>query len=337
MPDIAEPTGSCPCCLRRDPEYGRVCEPDRRWFPIALRSIAELHARLAADLAAAPEADDRRRPLRDNDGRIVYDGHGGIVYTDQPADPVAHRLTAGPAASVAIDEPVTASSEPSTPLNLDAADLVGPVIRDGGRPIDVTGDNWVIKNDTQPREVWHTNRATGRQEKVTLLNRRRIAVPAGDQIGHIPVTQVLDQEVRAWIAAGAPGARWRPAPTVPTLAGWLAARLDWACDNYDDIDAFADALRDTRGKLMAALGEFDPPPQPCEGVECNRCDKRMLFRTNDGSGDVRCENPACRRVFRAEEYEDWIKHLAGFERSERSPEEIRQALKRRGPAVPEAV
>jgi hypothetical protein len=314
--DDEQPRGSCPICTRRDPRVGRVCEPCRDWQPLALTSIAEKWSDALALLIPAPEPDERTTV----NGRPHY-------------DPIGAHLTAGPAEESPFDARVSGSRDPATPLDLDLHDLLGGVVRDGGRDFDVTGDNWVPKLATAPRTLWVDNGTKGRrkttvQDRWPALDRRgrRVMVPAGDQVGVVPVSQILDQEVRAWRDVGAPGSRFRPAPSVPVMAGWLADRLWWAFERYEPIDTFAEVVRLVRGRLMAALGEFDPPPEPCIGVQCKRCDKRMLFRTQDGSGDVECQNPDCMKVYGQEEYADWARHLGEFERSQRSPEEVRELL-----------
>lgn len=309
-PDEDRPRGSCPVCTRRDPHYGRVCEPCRDWQPLALASIAEKWAAAVALLVPDPEPDDR------------------LNAWGRPCDPIAARLSAGPAGETAFDGRVSGSREPSVPLDLDLHDLLGAVVRDGGRPVDVTGDNWVPATDGEGLPRWR--QVNGVWEHLGGWPRM---VPAGDQIGHVPVAVIIDQEVRAWADAGAPGSKFRPVPALPVMVGWLADRLPWAFDSYEPIEAFTATIRHVRGRLMAALGEFDPPPEPCVGVQCKRCDKRMLFRTQDGSGDVECQHPDCRKIYGQEEYADWAKHLGGYERSKRTPEEIRDLLYGRAPVA----
>lgn len=327
--DTDQPRGDCPLCLRRDPEIGRICEPCRDWQPTALASVADKWMDALALLIPDAEPDDRE-----------------FVAGRRHHDPVAAHavLTAGAVPGENANPRVSGSREPVAPINLDLHDLLGDVVRDGGRPIDTTGDNWVPKLTTAPRTLWVDNGAKGKR-KTTVQDRRpaldqqgrRVMVPAGDQVGFVPVAQIIDQEVRAWQDAGAPGSKFRPSPTVPAMVDWLTNRLPWALERYEPIDAFADAIRLVRGRLMSALGEFDPPDEPCVGVQCKRCDKRLLFRVQDGSGEVECKNPDCAKIYKADEYTDWARHLGGYERSLRSPEEIRELLYGRGPAVPAAV
>src|SRR5690606_36442389 len=164
------PTGSCLCCRKRDPQPGEglVCGPCRRWLPIALDSIPELVDRAREELI--PADDSHSHPVLvcttcaltvpyTRDHRYAY--HEGHPETDRPASGRCHagwvqrslvRRAAGPAKSIAPDVVVTGSSgEPPVPLDLHLYDLLAPVVRDGGRPVDVTGDNWVPALDTRPR------------------------------------------------------------------------------------------------------------------------------------------------------------------------------------------
>lgn len=348
------PDGGCNACHKRDPEYGLVCEPCRRWLPIALASIPELTDRLADDLIPADDSSAAVVLVCRTCGHttpVGYPRHPGHPeYDHSPSGKwhggwltrhLIHRA-AGPAPSIAPDLIVTGGSgEPPTPIDLHIHDLLGPVIRDGGRPIDVTGDNWIPASRLTPVTVNHTRfEVTERREetedeggtttvtfhrdfrhireRLTVTDRRtrrdtnghKVMIPAGDQVGVIPVAQILDQEMRAWADAGAPGSRYRPTPTIPNLVDWLGKRLNWACDNYPGMDAFSDMLSKLRGTLMGALGDFDPEAELCDGVDCPGCDLRMLYRRQDGTGDVECQNPDCLRIYTPAQYRDHLKTLA---------------------------
>ncbi|MEU8158025.1 hypothetical protein AB0B94_30600 [Micromonospora sp. NPDC048986] len=252
---------------------------------------------------------------------------------------------------------VAGSREPAAPLNLDAEDLLTRVVRNGGIPVDSTPDTMVpvtaltpvnVNADTFDVREWHeedgdqvTLHREGQHVRRQLVLQQRQVVtgldgqpllrPANDQIGYLPVAQVLDGWVRDWIDARQMREH-RPTPTVPHLIDWLGHRLDWACDNYEPIGDFTDSIRSVRGAEMAVLGEFDPPAPSCDGVECSRCDRRQLFRAQDGSGDIVCRNENCRKVYRQAEYEEWTRELANRERGRRTPEDIKELLRSRTPA-----
>lgn len=324
--------GSCPSCWRRDPDPskgdGRVCGPCERWWPILIASIVDKTAELP-DLILPEDwaVDDRwfwhwhpRRKDPQTGELLPAEGEW------RRAEPLTAVGGAGLVPGQRRGPKVRTTQEGSpTPLRLDVVDLLGPVVRDGGRPVDAVADWWL------PRVV-----PTG--ETVPVVDKdgqvigwrqptRTVWAPPDDQTGHIPVAQVLDQEVRAWMDAGAPGSRWRPVPTVPELGRWLTNRVGWACENYGPIDESRIALNRLRGVLMGVLDEFDPEPELCVGVECNRCDKRMLMRRNDGTGDVECAGPNCGKIMTAAEYQEWAKRQGAWEASQRSPEEVRELLR----------
>ncbi|MET8278261.1 hypothetical protein [Micromonospora sp. NPDC005174] len=354
--------GACNACHKRDPEYGLVCEPCRRWLPVALASLLELAGRLQDQLIPADDSTTAAVLVCRTCHLTVPAGHtprhpGHPEHDHSPSGKwhggwtARHliRRTAGPAPSIAPDIIVTGGGhEAPVPLDLHAHDLLGPVIRDGGRPIDVTGDNWIPASRLTPVPVNHTRfEVTERREEteredgtlavtfhrdfrhhceqLTVIDRQarrdpngyKVMIPAGDQIGAIPVAQILDQEMRAWADAGAPGSQHRPTPTIPSLVDWLGKRLDWACDNYPGIDAFADMLSSTRGALMGALGDFDPQAELCDGVDCPACTLRMLYRRQDGTGDIECQNPDCRRILTPGQYRDHLKEIAPTARRQR--------------------
>lgn len=146
-----------------------------------------------------------------------------------------------------------------------------------------------------------------------LRGSQAVRDPYGDQTGMVPVVWRLDSWARDWQTTLVPDQRL-PVPTVATLAGWLRDRLDLACRHHPAVDEFAAEMRQTVAALDQALGRVPPKPEPCCGVECDRCDLRLLHRRADGSGDVECHNQDCRRVMRASEYADWVRWLGAYER-----------------------
>lgn len=284
--------GSCPACWRREPAGWRVCEPCQAWLPTALAGI-----------------EDRWRDLPDR-----------LAPSDQ------------------LGEKVSGTPDPAAPLNLDVADLLTRVVRIGGMPVD--GVSSVMEPATElalkRMRMATFDPAAGEYTwwLVEGYERRLVVGPDGlpvlrpvpDQVGYLPVAQVLDSWAREWVEARRMRER-RPLPTVPVLVDWLGNRLDWACRDFAPVGDFCDSMRTLRGQLMAVLGEFDPPPQACDGVQCKRCDRRELFVVPDGSGDRECGYAGCRKIYREEEFLDWIKHLAGYEKSRLTPAEVREVLR----------
>jgi hypothetical protein len=342
--------GMCVICAA-DRDRGLTCEPCRHWLPTALASLPRLAEQARAELIPADDSGSRPVHVCRTCGLTVpytadrrYARHDGHPQFDDPEDEKRHagwvkrRLidhTGGPAPSLAPDIIVTGGDgEAPVPLDLHLHDLLADVVRDGGRPVDVTGDNWVQALTTRPVTVVVSEGHRGHREVVVLDrtprrdgNGWRVMVPAGDQVGVVPVAQVLDQEVRALIDAGAPGSRWRPTPTIGGLTEWLGRRSDWACDHYPAVDQLVAAVKLVRGQLMGVLGEFDPEPELCDGVACNRCDLRMLYRRQDGSGCVDCQNPDCRKVFTAAEYLALVRGAGADEREQRGPVEVAALLR----------
>lgn len=137
--------------------------------------------------------------------------------------------------------------------------------------------------------------------------------PYRDQCGFRPVAGVLDSWARDWQESLWPDHRL-PVPTVPSLVGWLSDRLGVVCDRHPAVDEFAAEIRATLAQLRHVHGLVPPEPERIRDVECDRCDRRLLYRRQDGSGDVECHNRACGRVMTAADYTAWTKRLAAFHR-----------------------
>ena len=287
--------GNCPGCRLRDPNYALICDPCWSWLPSALAGISDMYQRLPDVL--------------------------------EPA-----TITV---------EKVTGSTDPAAPLNVDAEDLLTRVVRDGGIPHDTTRDTPIPATALVPVTVSVTTFAAGtyHTRNETRIERRILTDdhgqalyrPGRDQVGYLPVAQVLDAWVRDWIHERGQHEH-RPPTDAPTLISWLGNRIDWAATHYAAIGDFMQSLRTVRGNMMNVLGEFDPPPQSCDGVQCAGCDKRILFRAPDGSGDVLCRNPDCQKVYRPADFTDLVKRQSDTERAKRDAKEIREALLRREPA-----
>lgn len=136
-----------------------------------------------------------------------------------------------------------------------------------------------------------------------------------DQIGHLPVAVQLDSWVRDWIDLRELDENG-PRPNVRDLANWLAVRTEWACDEHPAIDEYAQEMRSLRSVLVGLVGvvKEDAKPVPIRGVPCRRCDRMTLAKLSDGSGEVECQDPSCRTIYRPDEYERWVKLVAAATR-----------------------
>lgn len=133
-----------------------------------------------------------------------------------------------------------------------------------------------------------------------------VMVPLGDQRGHPPIAAVLDQWVQDWLDHRSAGENL-PNPDVATLADWLRARCDWACDEHPAVDEFATEIRAMLKRLRTALSTARFVIRL--GRPCPSCDLKTLTRIS-GSDKVRCGNEECRRVWHESEYERLARVLA---------------------------
>lgn len=265
-------SGGCSVCGRRDPELPPVCGPCRWLMALRLRELAELAAELAS--LGFVVRDDRQKWIReerkDDDGQVV---EVVVVTTNFPADPVAYWLTPGPIAGASRAPRVAGSRERGVPARFD---LLAPAYR---TTVGVPG------------------RRDGTHD------------PDRDQVGTVSVAAVLDSWCRDWIeAAWCPGEHL-PLPTIGDLAGWLAVRLEVACDHHPAIGDFAEELRQVHLALRSANGLTEPRPELCDGVPCRRpeCDQKALHRV-PGSPWVECGS--CGLLYTEDEYQEWVRLVA---------------------------
>lgn len=125
-----------------------------------------------------------------------------------------------------------------------------------------------------------------------------------DQTGNPSVSTVLWLWAQDWRETRAQR-ETQPDPDVPSLAKWLANRLEWAAEEHPAVDEFIRELGGLYGRLLAVLGETERKAEPCLGIPCRYCRRPMLFRRPDGSGDVDCRHADCQAVYRADEYHRW--------------------------------
>lgn len=279
-----EPAGSCACCRRRDPRYGQTCDACRSRLAAWLTELPDLHADLT-DLQHGHVGDhhgepghtvnDRRTGTRAAISRDVQGRRLIVREPGHPADPVAHHLPPGPINGPAHGGKVSGSRVPPVPIRIDPTDLIGPA----------------------------------RQIHLTDLHARygsRYPEHHEDQVGHVSVAGLLDGWVRDWREYRAAGEGLPPQPTVAVLAGWLADRLTWACDEHPAIAEFRDEVATVRSVLCGHLGLFDVPDYK-RGVPCRECGMLTLVRVN-GSDYVECGT--CPSLLSPDEYERWTGLLA---------------------------
>jgi hypothetical protein len=143
-----QPTGSCPCCRRRDPREGFACGPCRSKLRSWLGEIPDLWQQL---LAEEPEVRDVRVV------RLREDGTEETVHYDH----VANVFPAGPSSYPSRSGPVSGSPERRLPIDTDRIDLTSP----GGWPEQLDEDQighipvWMTLQ-TWARD-WSTFRAMG--------------------------------------------------------------------------------------------------------------------------------------------------------------------------------
>lgn len=226
-------------------------------------------------------------------GNATYDVHlpGGNLQV-RGLNPLADALPAGPVRGLSRQPRVSGSKEPPAPTSLDRIDLSLPA----------------------------------RQASVTLFARGEFGQD-DDQIGTLSVATILDAWVRDWRDSLWPD-HSLPAPTVPELARWLRTRADDACDQHPAVDEFAGEMKRVRHALRRQLGETtaQPETEPYKGVACQKCDLRGVLLRKPGSEYIECGN--CGLLLTEAEYGYWRDRLAGYERSQRTPEEIAELLRR---------
>lgn len=120
-----------------------------------------------------------------------------------------------------------------------------------------------------------------------------------DQVGHLSAATLLDEWCRDIRDRICPD-QHLPEPDIGKIVTWLRVRLNLVCDRHPDVAAFADALRMLRGSLRSAAGQAEPPPEPCDGVTCARCDQRALFHKPTDTYRAECGN--CGTLYTDDEY-----------------------------------
>ncbi len=324
--------GTCITCGPRDAEEDQlVCGPCATRLRHRLRDLGELHAELGQvqeaddDWTGTAVKDDRDRPAKDKDGQ-----------------PLKHRDPGLPAANLrgrSIQPHVSGSSDPSTPIDLQAVDLDGQVVRLGGIPVPDhatvhPGDLVpLMRIVDSPVRLWVGGvlheQPIRRREAVRNAAGRRILVPAIDEVGARPIAVRLDEHARRWINLRG-RQEHRPVPTVASIIGWLTDRLDWALQHDDRLWALDSDVRHMIAQAKGVLGLHDAQPVRYEGIPCRRCDNIGTLTRTPGDPFIECAHPGCSDLLTDEEYERWTRLLADREKAKRTRAELR-ALRRPKP------
>jgi hypothetical protein len=165
-------------------------------------------------------------------------------------------------------------------------------------PLPFREDVWDLLLPVQ-RHAVVTNARTAEDRREDLLC----------QVGYLSVATVLYGWVDDWCHTR--GKREiGPGTEVRTMAVWFTDRLDWACTDHPAVDEFAHEMNTLLRAIRRYVGRDEPKAEPCIGVPCRRCDLKSLARLADGSGDIECQNAACRTVYRPAEYTRWVRLLA---------------------------
>lgn len=270
----------CVICQRRPRTRPQTCDACPARLGTLLAEIPELYAQLVAevdstDLVALEWRDDG-----------TFDGPHAYTVLALPSAARA-AATGGARVSGTHDAPV--------PVRLDVVDLTAPARAGSLLP--------------------HANAALHQASAIVLrtrtVERHDYAARWADQIGHLSVATTLDTWVRDWRGHRGKGEGW-PAATVPAMAGWLADRLDDACDDHLAIDEFAAEIRDVHSALRGVLGPIGPWPELLVGVPCRRCDTVALYRLPVGhyGQQLWVECGSCGDLMTPEEVERWTQLLA---------------------------
>lgn len=303
----------CVIDQKRETDRPLVCEPCRRGLASDLRELVDAYAVLSAP--------DERPP-----SRLLVEDDGSF---DGPAVYDVLDLGSGPVRAPNASARVSGSREAPVPVSLDLVDLTSEArsgrVRDTlvplvhTREVDILVrrvDRVVIVRkelndageEVDVREVTPVNveETQRRHERIPVHGGygETLMVPAGDQIGELPVATKLDQWVREWITYGWCPGDHLPVPTVVTLVDWLSKRLDVACDHHPAIDEFATEIRDLLRTCRRHAGLLLAHPEYLDGVPCSGCDLMALFRKP--GDDYRAECGSCGKLYTDEEYERWV-------------------------------
>lgn len=323
-----QPTGTCLTCGVRDAEEGQlVCGPCATRIRFRLRDLGDLHHQLGDPV----EVDDdwNGSTVTDYNGRPIKDKDGHTLHHHDPG------LPAGPIRGRSVQPHVSGSPEPAVPVDLQAVDLDGHVVRLGGIPVpdwravDLRSLIPLMRVVTSPVRIWvegemHVVPIT--RKEAVRYNGRRILVPAVDEIGQQPIAVRLDRHMRRWVEQRNLREH-RPVPTVPNLLGWLDARLDWAIRHDGRLWELDEDVRHMIAQVRGVLGLHDPLPQLIEGVACKRCDNRNTLHRIVGDPYINCLHPGCHKLYTEDELTEWIGMIAAQETARLGKKGVKDALR----------
>jgi hypothetical protein len=239
-------------------------------------------------------------------------GHPGLCdpCTARAADWLAElpglwiRLHLRMPAGQATGERVSGSGEAPAPARVDVLSFVGPA--NPGDRLDLPGDD---------------------RERAQL---------AALQIGDIPMLGRLNATVQA-VCEQMAVTRPAPAPLPDRAADWPYGPPTWAqaeayrrwrehtrphrqtaavldfltrwhrwLTSQPWADSYAQELHDVWQRAKTLTGEWNPRPEPCDGVTCPRCDAKTIYR-NPGQDGRRCDPHAggCGLYLDDTGYERW--------------------------------
>lgn len=287
----------------RPSDDSTVCEGCYRRLDRQLEVLPQLHERLRVPEQAP--YDDRWYAVLDQKGRMTGER--------RRADPLGALGGAGPIESKAAGGPVSGSRERQVPAKLDKVDLTAPArggtVRDTLVPavqlreVTVRVRGYITQGGAlQERNAWER-----RVQRVAVVDEQGmpVLVPAGDQVGEVSASALL----RLW-CGDVRDALWPrhrlPDDDVAAMADWLRDRLPVIVDEFEALAEFAGELRRLAGRLRAALGEYEPRPQPLLGVPCQRCDTRsQIVAHADGYRECAGEL-GCGRLYSPQEWREWM-------------------------------
>jgi hypothetical protein len=273
-----ERTGSCICCMRRDPlpELQPVCGPCRSRLRNQLREIPDYCAELAS--LGFVERDGRSTP-----SKLTYPpGHDDEGKPVPHFEPLANVMPAGPINGESRQPRVGGSREAPVPISLDRADLLS--------------DARVVNLTRSYERRFRTDAERTAYRRLQL----------DDQIGQPSAASVLD----GWCRDFAEGRRESvPQPFVTTQCRWLLDRLDWAFVEHPAIDEAAQEIGDLHLALRRATGRTTPRPEICWGVECRNPDCNYVNTLVRVSGSQWVECTECGLLLSEEEFAEWCRLL----------------------------